>query len=42
MVSNTENFLLLDANCSEMYPAMVKYAQKLVSDIKYQERISAR
>ena len=37
VASNMENFLLLGANCSETHPAMVKYTQKLVSDVKYLE-----
>ena len=38
IASESENFLIAGANCSESHVAMIRYARKLVSDIAYVEK----
>ena len=38
IASESENFLIAGANCSESHVAMFRYARKLVSDIAYVEK----
>ena len=40
IASESENFLIAGANCSESHVAMIRYARKLVSDIAYVEKQS--